>query len=403
MERTSSGYDNNVYVKRYNGQDWELVAPPLSIPGYSPNDPSFVVCNGLPYIASDQTSSNRSLSYVHYFDGNNWQQLGSCLNYNPNPTQYNGALRPELINSGGKIYATWQEWMGNGEIFAKYYNGTDWQLMGSGSLKVNASYIYVYETRISAYQNIPYICWRESPGYNDPSEIYIKHFNGSDWVTDRDLVNENIVKLDYLAFLNMDVIGGIPCASWVQNPKIKMRYYPSSNWVSADDATSSSFINYKASASEGDVTYVAYSDNYNQIIVRKFIHNIPASPTWTATPAPSPSITENINSTVTSTPTPTSTQNKKIDLSGKQVLAYPNPARGVVHFAWAESNAEKVRIAIYNLTGERIVALTAATPGQSLDWNAAGVAPGIYIYRVALTVNGAEHQLPMQKLAIIKQ
>jgi surface protein len=133
-----------------------------------------------------------------------------------------------------------------------------------------------------------------------------------------------------------------------------------------------------------------------------------ATPTITQTSTITPTITLTYSFTLTPTPTATIipsftfTPQSTINLGHKDVVAFPNPSHGIVHFAWAESSADRIKINVFNLSGERIATLIATTPGQSLDWNAAGVAPGIYIYRVTLTVNGAEHQLPMQKLAIIR-
>jgi hypothetical protein len=131
------------------------------------------------------------------------------------------------------------------------------------------------------------------------------------------------------------------------------------------------------------------------------------SPTSTITPTITVTLTISPTSTITVTYTMTQTTTITpartfVDLGGRTVLAYPNPARNLVHFVWAESNAEKAKISIYNLSGERVATLTSSMPGQAVDWNAAGVAPGIYIYRVVLTENSTEQHLPIQKIAILK-
>lgn len=87
--------------------------------------------------------------------------------------------------------------------------------------------------------------------------------------------------------------------------------------------------------------------------------------------------------------------------SGESV-AYPNPARGEVTFGWQETGAERARVEIYNLAGERVAALTQTQTGNTLHWNISGLAPGIYFYRVILTVAGAERQLGIRKIAIIR-
>jgi hypothetical protein len=75
-----------------------------------------------------------------------------------------------------------------------------------------------------------------------------------------------------------------------------------------------------------------------------------------------------------------------------------------VHFAWPETGgADEVRVEIYNLHGERLACVHEAINGQhSTTWQADGVAPGIYLYRLTL-VSGGQAVLKKQgKLALIK-
>jgi hypothetical protein len=87
---------------------------------------------------------------------------------------------------------------------------------------------------------------------------------------------------------------------------------------------------------------------------------------------------------------------------GKEALTYPNPARGLVHFAWRDANPDKVRIRVFNLLGEQVALIKADQPGQTLAWTTAGMAPGIYVYQVIITLQGTDKILPKAKLAILK-
>ncbi len=82
-------------------------------------------------------------------------------------------------------------------------------------------------------------------------------------------------------------------------------------------------------------------------------------------------------------------------------MAYPNPARGEVRFVWQAGNVDRARIAVYNLAGERIAYLDLDRPGGSARWRTDGVAPGLYVYRATLTVQGEERRLPPGKLALL--
>lgn len=136
--------------------------------------------------------------------------------------------------------------------------------------------------------------------------------------------------------------------------------------------------------------------------------------TWTATPTatltytptPTPTATEEPTEEPTEAPTQaatwTATPYNAAQAMDKPCVAYPNPARHQVRFNWSETGSEKARIIIYNLLGEQVGVVTLDRPGQGVDWRTSGIAPGIYLYQVVLTVDGAEKALPKAKLAVTK-
>ena len=78
-----------------------------------------------------------------------------------------------------------------------------------------------------------------------------------------------------------------------------------------------------------------------------------------------------------------------IDLGGKTVLAFPNPAKVRMTFVFHLEAMAPVKIQIYNLVGEQTASLAGDFPagrGQSLAWDLDGVAPGVYVAR--FWVNG---------------
>ncbi|MEW6516789.1 MAG: FG-GAP-like repeat-containing protein [candidate division FCPU426 bacterium] len=123
-------------------------------------------------------------------------------------------------------------------------------------------------------------------------------------------------------------------------------------------------------------------------------------PSHTPTITLTPTFTQSPTLTPTLTPTATPTQAPWLE-SGK-VMAYPNPARGKVRFAYTLSGAGKVEIDIYRLTGERVVHIEERKDGgagQTLTttWEAAGVAPGIYICRIRITDSAGKVVLEQRK------
>ena len=89
------------------------------------------------------------------------------------------------------------------------------------------------------------------------------------------------------------------------------------------------------------------------------------------------------------------------DLGGKAVVAYPNPAKDRMTFVFHLDAAARVEIHLYNLAGEQVAGLSGDFPagqGQSLVWNLADVAPGVYVARVR--VGGTEKG--SVKVAVVK-
>lgn len=133
-----------------------------------------------------------------------------------------------------------------------------------------------------------------------------------------------------------------------------------------------------------------------------------ATPTFTPTATPSHTVSATPTSTSTpvstSTPEPTFTSTARpIQFGHERVLAFPNPAKGRVNFAWKELRADAARIEVFNLSGERLAVLRKSAPGvTSMTWDTAGIAPGIYLYQTVLTINGKEERLGTKKLAIVR-
>jgi len=86
------------------------------------------------------------------------------------------------------------------------------------------------------------------------------------------------------------------------------------------------------------------------------------------------------------------------------LMAYPNPARGKVNIVWPDADIQRARVEIYNLLSERIATVSADTANaHGVSWLTDRVSPGIYYYRVILTIHGVEQRREIRKIAIVKQ
>lgn len=130
------------------------------------------------------------------------------------------------------------------------------------------------------------------------------------------------------------------------------------------------------------------------------------SPTVTVTPSVSPtsSMTPTATATRRTTATVTPTAMPPI-ISG--ITAYPQPAvRGTVRFYYRLDAPAEVSIEIRNVAGEVVTTLKESKGSAgyvSSAWDIAGVAPGIYLYRMNIRDQQGGRVTEWKKLAIVKK
>lgn len=120
--------------------------------------------------------------------------------------------------------------------------------------------------------------------------------------------------------------------------------------------------------------------------------------------APQPTFTPTVPAAATATPT----ASPRPWVEAGRVLAYPNPARDRVVFAFTAEGAVQAAVDCYSMAGERVARVTGASDagsGQTLTlaWKTAGLAPGIYICRVVVKdASGHEIVRQVKKVAVIR-
>jgi hypothetical protein len=188
LELTYAPY-YQVYVKHLDGVNWVQDGGNLaSSTTDSAGSASIAVVNNTPYVAFSEHDSgtNRFLVYVKHFNGTDWVQNGGSLNVDSNKN----AWEPKIYNSNGTIYVVWYESNISGvldQIFVKYFNGANWVQVG-GSLNVEP--LQEAETpNVVFVGNQPYVTWYESSAGED--QVFVKHYNGSAWVQDGSSLNIN--------------------------------------------------------------------------------------------------------------------------------------------------------------------------------------------------------------------
>ena len=100
-----------------------------------------------------------------------WVQDGGSLNVNTG----NYAQNSSIAMFNGTPYVAWEEGV---QIYVKHYNGTTW-VQDGGSLNVNTGQNAEFPS-IAMSGGTPYVSWHEM--YNARFLIFVKHYNGSNWV-----------------------------------------------------------------------------------------------------------------------------------------------------------------------------------------------------------------------------
>lgn len=155
--------------------------------GFSYNPSLGVDGSGNPYVAwSDVTGGNEEI-YIKKFDGSSWVEVGSSSATDGGISDTSGwSYGPSVgVDGSGNPYVAWYDsTSGNSEIYVKRYDGADWVEVGSGSasgggISDDSGASQMPSLALDASAN-PYVAWYDYTGGD--CEIYIKRFDGADWV-----------------------------------------------------------------------------------------------------------------------------------------------------------------------------------------------------------------------------
>lgn len=181
-----------IYLRKYNGISWEELGGSVSGGGISGNAGSSrypciaVDGSGCPVVAWEDDTSGDVEIYVRKWDGEQWTEMGKGSASGGGISDNKGySIRPALsTNDSGNVVVVWQDYSsGDVEIYAKSWNGTNWEeLAGSascGGLSDNSGDSCKPSAVIDDGGNIT-ICWSDfRPLYGG---IYVKQWDGMNWV-----------------------------------------------------------------------------------------------------------------------------------------------------------------------------------------------------------------------------
>ncbi|MCK5218048.1 T9SS type A sorting domain-containing protein [bacterium] len=228
---------------------------------------SLHVCEATPYVAwQEGSASGTVLIYVKSWDNGNWSRLGGSLNRNA--TKQVGA--PSLFVSNHTPYVAWQErdaseiW----QIYVKFWNGSDWISLGE-CLNEDVTQPALWPS-LHIYNDIPYVAWIENDA-SDVWQLYVKSWSGTDWNLLGASLNKNVSKSANAPSLYIDK--GTPYTAWMEytlpgNAEIFVKSWQGSNWVQLGGSLNLDANQHGYSPSlyvDNSTPYIAWAENKNLI------------------------------------------------------------------------------------------------------------------------------------------
>jgi len=190
-----SGGDDEIYVRRWSGSDWQPVGTGSdSGGGISDNSgtsraPSMVVTTGnTPYVTWHDDSSGDYEVYVRYWNGSTWQPVGTGSASGGGISDNSGESRHPAVAvapNGGTPYIVWRDDSGgDNEIYVRRWSGSVWEPVGTGSasgggISANSGDSTGPAVAI-APDGTPYAAWHDDS--SGDYEVYVRRWSGSNWV-----------------------------------------------------------------------------------------------------------------------------------------------------------------------------------------------------------------------------
>lgn len=233
--------------------------------------PSIAINNNQVYVAFHEEFD----VLVKKYNGTFWESVGTTLNVNSDDV----AANARIAFSQNIPYVTWYEGPGFGpyKIYVKYFNGSTWNLVGSGSLNVNLSRS-AGGPSIAFAETTPYVSWDETNA-SGKNQVYVKHYTGGGWVQDGGSLNCNSNQNGYQTKIAISP-SNVPYVTWyettVSASEIHVKKFNGSTWEWVGttlnvNATQSAIL--PSITFFGDTPYVTWqeiSGSINQVYVKYF-------------------------------------------------------------------------------------------------------------------------------------
>ena len=188
----NSGF--KIYLRRWNGSVWEGLAGSAGGGGISTGSvralsPSLAINSlGNPVVAwEEQTPDGNVDIYLKRWNGSAWEEMGDSATGGGISLNVGLSLRPSLaITTGGEIAVAWEDDSGPGDdydIYVKRWNGLNWVAMGAhsdsgGGISDNLGPSY-WPSLATTPEGSWVVAWQDAG--EDDAAIYFRMWNGSSW------------------------------------------------------------------------------------------------------------------------------------------------------------------------------------------------------------------------------
>ncbi|MBN1873655.1 MAG: PKD domain-containing protein, partial [Anaerolineae bacterium] len=196
--------DYDIYVRRFMSDTWQEVgvgsatgAGVISLPMDNSINASIVVDpDGAPYVAWMELVDGVWQIYARRWNGTVWEEMGTGSASGGGISDSPGSTHnPQIaMAADGTPYIVWQDQSdGDWEIYARRWNGVDWEEVGTGSasgggISMNDAVsgvptIVIPADDASLGNGVPYVAWIDFSSGN--MEIYARRWeaDGVQWIT----------------------------------------------------------------------------------------------------------------------------------------------------------------------------------------------------------------------------
>ena len=180
---------DNVYVKCWTGGVWAQLGGTLNLDS---TKYAFVTSmashGGTLYATRYEWDGTAYQTYVASWNGSAWVQIGGSLNVTASQDSNRSTL---AIDATGKMYVAFFESDGTTayQVYVKTWDGSAWVQLG-GALNISTADNAYYPVIALDAAGTPYVIWQELNG--SVWRVFVKHWNGTSWVQDGDVLNLNV-------------------------------------------------------------------------------------------------------------------------------------------------------------------------------------------------------------------